>query len=143
MRFTSKRSRIALGFSCCGALWLSLLACASEPTLTPPGPPSAFPPGCGMTLFSEPECERQADAQCCAQQDQCTRDPECARVAKCWVACDAQAKAMKKAGQEGACGCFTNCFPQGAATPGMGAFSHLTGCLQSGGPRGVSCGSQC
>ena len=138
----SKRSHIALGLACACALWISLLACGG-PQVTPPGPPSSFAPGCGMTLFSEPECEAQIDAQCCAQQDQCARDTDCSRVAQCWVACDTQAKDMKKRGQEGACGCFGNCLPQGRETPGLKNWSYLTSCLQAPGPRGVTCGSQC
>ena len=140
----SKRSRIAIGLACASTLWISLLACGG-PQATPPGPPSSFAPGCGMSLFTQPHCEEQIDSICCAQQDQCARDEVCSRIAQCWAACDAQAMEMKKRGQEGACGCFLNCNPQGHETPGRKNWASLVSCLQfkPQSPPGMTCGSQC
>lgn len=111
--------------------------------LTQPGPPSSFPPGCGMSLFTEPECEALLDKKSCAQQDQCAHDPGCSRIVQCWNACEAQRKEIAKRDGSGGCECFPNCFPQANETPGYVPFMRIIGLSQDSPPPGMTCRSGC
>ena len=113
---------------------------------TQPGPPSSFPPGCGMSLFSEPECEAVLDRLTCSQQDQCAHDVGCMRIVQCWDTCEAQRKvaSAREGGRTGAgCECFPNCFPQLAHTPGYVPFMSIIALTQGNSFDGTKCRSGC
>jgi hypothetical protein len=91
---------------------------------------------------TQPQCEAQLDAQCCAQQQACANDADCLQAIACIVACDAEVAEKRKAGTSNACACFPRCFLQIQQRPGAAPLQQLVRCTQTG-FEGMSCGSQC